>query len=764
MNKRITELGLIVGSQLAINDLFEIVDVSEKDANKKNKRIPAGEVVTYIKGELTGELGLDRPPKIILEPIEGLTSLLFTLPEPFQTVEAVFLYRNGVLLAEGSLRDFTITLSSPNIIITLATPTRVNEVYQLVYYAKTAGGVPINSEPSIVNPSGPSIDISGENGVTVDGTVVKLGAPLTENTVIDGNSTYAFELNDTTVTKITAKDQLFLEGKNHVLKFDNQGGIIFDYNPSGASGIKYGGDYSTNYENRSIPDVEWVLSQITSSAFIPASGLTNDGGFVNLGGTLTDDVNLNGSVQTDFNLFNVGTASIQANNEIALNGNIQVTDPRNIPLGIQYTGNYGDCFTNRSLPDVEWVNTQIDNSLLQAGNGLEKDMINNVADIGGVLTKDILLNINSFDVTFDNGSNFTINSDEFKYVTASVDFTSGGINTKLILLDNDYLIQDDRVISKGLEYAADYSSEFSLESLVSKRYVDSADSALNVDIQQNVADILDIDNNTNDLISLSGVPENTVNLGNFSGNVVIDNQTIKDTIQQLGDYLESNLASDGEAITVINGDVNLGGTFNDNITITGDGFSNFKLEAVRALDIDFKDLGTIRRKDVNGNQAFIHFPVVSLSGQSPMGINIDPTKITITPESGTSPDIEFGEGAHFERDEFTLNGSNVLIKSNRATKVLELKARNTGSLLITDNSFAQEGIKYATDYSATYTNRSLVDKGYIDTRLANQGALTAKDAGIVDSTYGAAEQAVIDNNRLRIEEIEAALQALGILS
>lgn len=41
--------------------------------------------------------------------------------------------------------------------------------------------------------------------------------------------------------------------------------------------------------------------------------------------------------------------------------------------------------------------------------------------------------------------------------------------------------------------------------------------------------------------------------------------------------------------------------------------------------------------------------------------------------------------------------------------------------------------------------------------------LTAKDAAVVDVTYGAEEAGVIDNNRTRVEEIETRLKAVGIL-
>ena len=47
--------------------------------------------------------------------------------------------------------------------------------------------------------------------------------------------------------------------------------------------------------------------------------------------------------------------------------------------------------------------------------------------------------------------------------------------------------------------------------------------------------------------------------------------------------------------------------------------------------------------------------------------------------------------------------------------------------------------------------------------LANQGGLTAEDATVIDATYGAVEEAVLNNVRTRIGELEAAAQAMGWL-
>ncbi|UCH71717.1 MAG: hypothetical protein JSW62_04785 [Thermoplasmatales archaeon] len=49
-------------------------------------------------------------------------------------------------------------------------------------------------------------------------------------------------------------------------------------------------------------------------------------------------------------------------------------------------------------------------------------------------------------------------------------------------------------------------------------------------------------------------------------------------------------------------------------------------------------------------------------------------------------------------------------------------------------------------------------------RMYREAALTAQDASTVDLTYGSQERDVIINNRLRISEIETALQNIGFLA
>lgn len=73
---------------------------------------------------------------------------------------------------------------------------------------------------------------------------------------------------------------------------------------------------------------------------------------------------------------------------------------------------------------------------------------------------------------------------------------------------------------------------------------------------------------------------------------------------------------------------------------------------------------------------------------------------------------------------------------------------------------------YRTTIRYHFTEGAQIDKavGFFGVSpVAQQTALTAKDASTVDATYGTQEANVIANNRTRIEEIELRLKAYGLL-
>lgn len=58
-----------------------------------------------------------------------------------------------------------------------------------------------------------------------------------------------------------------------------------------------------------------------------------------------------------------------------------------------------------------------------------------------------------------------------------------------------------------------------------------------------------------------------------------------------------------------------------------------------------------------------------------------------------------------------------------------------------------------------------LDSQLVAFTLENQGSITTENSDTTsDTTYSATEKAVIDNNRDRINDIEDALKALGVLT
>ncbi len=54
--------------------------------------------------------------------------------------------------------------------------------------------------------------------------------------------------------------------------------------------------------------------------------------------------------------------------------------------------------------------------------------------------------------------------------------------------------------------------------------------------------------------------------------------------------------------------------------------------------------------------------------------------------------------------------------------------------------------------------------GTQSTPATTQAALSAENATVIDATYGAIDEGVLNNVRTRLGEIEAALQAFGLIT
>ena len=303
----------------------------------------------------------------------------------------------------------------------------------------------------------------GTNGLTTNGQNIELGGNLSKNTSIDGGS--SFDLNLYNLDEFN-------------ISFGNVS-TLSDFGNNG--GIQYAGDYSAFYIDRSLVDAGYV------------TGLTSNlqGDIDYLSGQT--DLKLNIS---DFNVYSGATDT-------------RITDNEN---------------------DITTLNSESLINITGATNGLSKSG-SKLVKLGGDLTEDTVISGTTHDFTL-NVADVVIQSagvngvDIIDAGAGSIDIESdgGSINlvgntalgvqtTKLEISETTIKITDSRGTPVGLEYAADYSSSFSDESLITKRYADAVVSGL--DLKESVKAATTSGNTDIDLLG-----------GTFGG--TIDGYTVQD--------------------------------------------------------------------------------------------------------------------------------------------------------------------------------------------------------------------------------------------
>lgn len=124
---------------------------------------------------------------------------------------------------------------------------------------------------------------------------------------------------------------------------------------------------------------------------------------------------------------------------------------------------------------------------------------------------------------------------------------------------------DDLVTLSGVAENSTGLGTFSGTTISDNATIKAALQSLETGLEAKAASsvVTEIDGNVDDLISLSGVAENASNLGTFTGSTISDSTTIKGALQQLETSVEAKAAS--SVVTEIDGNVN------DLVTLTGVG-------------------------------------------------------------------------------------------------------------------------------------------------------------------------------------------------
>ncbi len=321
--------------------------------------------------------------------------------------------------------------------------------------------------------------------------------------------------------------QVDLYGNNAVLHIgaDNQ---FYDFRAAGSRyGLRYESDFSADFVDRSLVDKEYVDNRVASSTnniygtdgYLASDRIVNgigrglyvsttNGGFFDAdirdGSDLgfihvrPDEVEMNVANPSQYSglVFNSGGVSFTHNasastTQFYIGSNMMLTDGMNL-RGIEYAADYSANYTNRTLVDKEYVDNLVAST---SGNIYTQDgtlMANRTVDGDGYgLSFTNMPYLSAFATYYyvdtSAGTWFEMDNDQMSLVAAAGRFVLNGTQG---------LWQDDRIAGNqhGVEYAADYSADYTNRSLVDKEYVDnylsaSAGSGLTWDALNNEIDL-----------------------------------------------------------------------------------------------------------------------------------------------------------------------------------------------------------------------------------------------------------------------------------
>lgn len=467
-----------------------------------------------------------------------------------------------------------ITTDGQKIAIELADNTlefdTVGDAGQLRVNLATPGATEIGIDGSaglVIKKSDVTGLIVASNGLTeaTDGNgdkTVKLGGALTGVTSITGAS--AFDITTTGTQTYSTIDELYLNGDagmfitgsavtttgstqatlragsagNYQTILIQQTGDMIVTDDKNFKGLIYAADYGTNFVDRSLVDkgyVDGLITAVSPEATSAGNGLTEIGNLIELGGTLTKNTNIDGdSGAYSYTITAMNAINLTTNNGLSLDltgAGANFVD--NSSSGITYNADYSANFVDRTLVDKGYVDGQISSVLQEAttaSNGLTET--GNDIQLGGALTQNTTIGgvSGAYNLTFNEINTLTL-------------ATSSGYS----LILNGAATFTDTAGSKGLVYAADYSANFTENSLVTKAYVD-ANTAVGTVLDKNQTPNATSSDGDSTGVSIAATP---VNDGYVEVLVNGQQQILGDGVKTTDCYFSVDGGTSGRAISAI---------------------------------------------------------------------------------------------------------------------------------------------------------------------------------------------------------------------
>lgn len=291
---------------------------------------------------------------------------------------------------------------------------------------------------------------------------------------------------------------------------------------------------------------------------------------------------------------------------------------------------------------------------------------------------------------------------------------AGAVNqSQLIIFNVASMLVIDEVNSKGLEYAADYSANYTDRSLVDKGYVDGIVGVTTIYTgngtitDENRTITLNDTDDSNELFTIvaQGTASKTAQL-------VLGHQSALISVSNPSGILGLSLES-GQGI--VTDSINTKG-----LVYAADYSANFTARSL--VDKDYVD-------GVAGSTFYTSNGTIDATTRTVLGTNA--TAIQYQVHDLLSSTFLSRSNINFGATQLILNFE----QGNGAGAVSGLSgiSANAASFTVTD-SINNKGLVYAADYSANYTDRSLVDKAYVDDQISNVPNLYNADGIISGAT------------------------------
>jgi len=406
--------------------------------------------------------------------------------------------------------------------------------------------------------------------------------------------------------------------------------------------------------------------------------------------------------------------------------------------GIEYAADYSTNFTTRSLVDKGYVDSVLGSTTIYTGDGVINN-VNRVVTLNDTDDSGNELLIQTTGTTLSTGIAIRYNQTRV--------YASNGANITQLNINQFNAVFTDAINSIGIQYAVDYSANFTARSLVDKDYVDSA-----------VGSTFYTSDGTIDATSRVVTGNNNSNVTFFLNDLTSPNFNNRGLLR-IGPATSSIGIEQGNGAGVVTNQMLINAT-TAAFTVT-DSINNKGMVYAADYSANFTLRSLVDKEYVDGIAGATIYAADGILTQ----------KRTVTGQGGDA--ISF---ILYNLTSADYTSAGLMSATSSSVKLAHQVGDGAGNLdtevsistlptgVLIEDTTNNKGAEYAADYSANFIDRSLIDKGYGDLLVAQNMVMVrqASDFGVIDSSKLYCVDGIVDMSSTTIEVPSGGLNICGL--